>query len=247
MKTDCAYNRCLQISFILIQILFIILGGVLVGLGVWFEIIDQNFEEIVDGDQILYGAYIVIAAGCAIIIVAAIGIFGAVCDYKVNRFLLFLYIILVIVVFVVQTAGAILAFVFREEALDFVRDGLEQTITEYNISESASNRQRAITEAWDFVQEEVTCCGINNFTDWNLNFMFENSWPASCCEPGTAVPLADPPCNQTDVFNEGCEEALTDFIQENLLIVATVAITFVVAEVIVVLMAICLLCCTEYD
>ena len=30
---------------------------------------------------------------------------------------------------------------------------------------------------------------------------------------------------------QGCEEALTEYIQENLLIVATVAITFVVAEV----------------
>ena len=30
---------------------------------------------------------------------------------------------------------------------------------------------------------------------------------------------------------QGCEEALTEYIQENLLIVATIAITFVVAEV----------------
>ena len=30
---------------------------------------------------------------------------------------------------------------------------------------------------------------------------------------------------------QGCEEALTEYIQENLLIVATVAITFVIAEV----------------
>ena len=30
---------------------------------------------------------------------------------------------------------------------------------------------------------------------------------------------------------QGCEEALTQYIQENLLIVATIAITFVVAEV----------------
>ena len=37
----------------------------------------------------MYGAYLTIAAGCAIIVLAVIGIFGAICDYKANRVLLF--------------------------------------------------------------------------------------------------------------------------------------------------------------
>ena len=61
----------------------------LIGLGAWFEILDQNFEAIVDGDQLVYGAYLTIAAGCAIIVLSVIGIFGAICDYKANRVLLF--------------------------------------------------------------------------------------------------------------------------------------------------------------
>ena len=64
-------------------------GCVLIGLGAWFEILDQNFEAIVDGDQLVYGAYLTIAAGCAIIVLSVIGIFGAICDYKANRVLLF--------------------------------------------------------------------------------------------------------------------------------------------------------------
>ena len=61
----------------------------MIGLGVWFEILDQNVEAIVDGEEIVYGAYMIIAAGCAIIVLAIIGIFGALCDYKVNRVILF--------------------------------------------------------------------------------------------------------------------------------------------------------------
>ena len=64
-------------------------GCVLIGLGAWFEILDQNFEAIVDGDQLVYGAYLTIASGCAIIVLSVIGIFGAICDYKANRVLLF--------------------------------------------------------------------------------------------------------------------------------------------------------------
>ncbi|CAI8028543.1 hypothetical protein GBAR_LOCUS16266 [Geodia barretti] len=116
MKTSCAYNRCLQIFFIIVQILFIFVGCVLIGLGAWFEILDQNFEAIVDGDQLVYGAYLTIAAGCAIIVLSVIGIFGAICDYKANRVLLFVYIVLVIVVFILQSIGGILAFTYREDA-----------------------------------------------------------------------------------------------------------------------------------
>ena len=64
-------------------------GGVLIGLGVWIEILDQNFEAVVDGDQILYGAYITIAAGCAIIVLGVVGIIGAVYDHLINRVILF--------------------------------------------------------------------------------------------------------------------------------------------------------------
>ncbi|CAI8028542.1 TNF receptor-associated factor 5 [Geodia barretti] len=124
MKTSCAYNRCLQIFFIIVQILFIFVGCVLIGLGAWFEILDQNFEAIVDGDQLVYGAYLTIAAGCAIIVLSVIGIFGAICDYKANRVLLFVYIVLVIVVFILQSIGGILAFTYREDKI--CRECVEQ-------------------------------------------------------------------------------------------------------------------------
>lgn len=62
----------------------------MIGLGVWFELLDQNIEAIVDGEEIVYGAYMIIAAGCAIIVLSIVGIFGALCDYKANRFLLLL-------------------------------------------------------------------------------------------------------------------------------------------------------------
>jgi hypothetical protein len=245
MKTSCAYNRCLQIFFIIVQILFIFVGCVLIGLGAWFEILDQNFEAIVDGDQLVYGAYLTIAAGCAIIVLSVIGIFGAICDYKANRVLLFVYIVLVIVVFILQSIGGILAFTYREDVVDLVRDGLNDTMPEFG---EDTNRGESITDAWDFVQENLDCCGINNYTDW-ADDPNVNSYPASCCSNDPVVNASSnlPPCSLTNVYQDGCEDALTTFIRDNLLVVASVAITFVVAEVIVVLMAICLLCCTDFD
>ena len=54
----------------------------------WLEIQDQGFRQLVDGQEFLYGAYLVIAAGCAIAVVSAIGLIGALCETKINKFLL---------------------------------------------------------------------------------------------------------------------------------------------------------------
>ncbi|CAI8028546.1 Tetraspanin-7 [Geodia barretti] len=138
--------------------------------------------------------------------------------------------------------------------VDLVRDGLNDTMPEFG---EDTNRGESITDAWDFVQENLECCGVNNYTDW-ADDPNVNSYPASCCSNDPVVNASSnlPPCSLTNVyrdftfiyaFPQGCEDALTSFIRDNLLVVASVAITFVVAEVIVVLMAICLLCCTDFD
>ena len=36
----------------------------------------------------------------------------------------------------------------------------------------------AVTKAWDAVQERLECCGVNTWTDWQLN---STSVPDSCC------------------------------------------------------------------
>ena len=59
-------------------------------MGVWLEIEEQSLEAAIDQQELLIGPYILIAAGCAIIIVAFIGMIGACCDHKFNRFLLVL-------------------------------------------------------------------------------------------------------------------------------------------------------------
>ena len=56
--------------------------------GVWLEFLDQSFEADIDAEQLLYGPYLIIAAGCGVVVVAAVGMVGACYDHKVNRVLL---------------------------------------------------------------------------------------------------------------------------------------------------------------
>ena len=54
----------------------------------WAEIQDQTFRDLVDQQEFLYGAYLVVAVGCGIILVSVIGFVGALCETKINKFLL---------------------------------------------------------------------------------------------------------------------------------------------------------------
>lgn len=64
------------------------IGLALVGLGAWLEIEQQSFQAVINQQQLLFGPYIIIAVGCIIVLIAFIGMVGACCDNKLNRFLL---------------------------------------------------------------------------------------------------------------------------------------------------------------
>lgn len=49
---------------------------------------NKAFRYILELKEFQYGAYVIIAAGCAIMLVSVIGIVGAICDTKINKFLL---------------------------------------------------------------------------------------------------------------------------------------------------------------
>ena len=64
----------------------------MIGVGGWLAVEEQSISAAIDGDlsfdAILSGPYIIIAVGCAVVLLATIGIVGALCDTKLNRFLL---------------------------------------------------------------------------------------------------------------------------------------------------------------
>lgn len=70
------------------------LGAVMIGVGTWLELQERSLVDAIESETFLVGPYLIIAAGCAVVLVAVIGIIGALCDKKINRFLLGLVSIL---------------------------------------------------------------------------------------------------------------------------------------------------------
>ncbi|XP_055527933.1 tetraspanin-9-like [Wyeomyia smithii] len=66
-------------------------------------------------------------------------------------------------------------------------------------------RRRKMTISWDVTQEELQCCGVNDFNDWRERI------PESCCLEEYAGRKR--PCQQLQtsltIFGQGCYDAVT--------------------------------------
>lgn len=59
-----------------------------------------------------------------------------------------------------EIVGAVLAFVYRDQAVGFIESGLTSTLTQYN---GTTPTAMGIREAWDFVQTTVSTTDLCAF------------------------------------------------------------------------------------
>ncbi len=66
------------------------LGLALIGVGAWLEVEEGILVDAVNQQAFLVGPYLLIAVGVAIVMVAVVGMIGAMCDRVINRVLLYI-------------------------------------------------------------------------------------------------------------------------------------------------------------
>ncbi|KAL5502287.1 hypothetical protein EMCRGX_G009033 [Ephydatia muelleri] len=247
------YNKCLQITFILFQLLFIAFGAVLIGVGAWVGVTvsPTNYQAVVSATEFKAAPYVIVACGCIVIAIAAVGMFGACCSSVCNKILLGVYIIATLSILGLQLAGGIAGFVFRDKVQSIIQSRISNSniTSAYNAS-SSSIDAKAIVTAWNFIQQKFECCGVNGSADWKYGI------PNSCCKScasanfitgNCTTPVGCNPPPADGIYTVGCQTALVDFFKKYLIIVAAIAIAFIVSELVVVLMAFCLLCCSKAE
>merc|ERR1712241_957914 len=198
-SSNCTMRGCIPstIKYLLFifNLLVFLTGCVVLGFSIYALVDGQTVSNLVEegaedlGESISVDIYkssaiILIIASSIIVITSFLGCCGAI---KENRYLLYLYCFTLLVMFFVVAVGATIAAV---QNVDVIKEPLEKSMTKYNPNSSnASNLD--ITRAWDDVQREFSCCGVNNFTDWTaingtifpiLQSDESKKVPASCCK-----------------------------------------------------------------
>ncbi|XP_051801771.1 tetraspanin 34a isoform X4 [Acanthochromis polyacanthus] len=210
-------------------------GGAILGVGVWFQVDSSSVlgftEEVRDASaeiaQLINVSYLLIAVGAVLLIIGFLGCCGAVMK---NRCMLLTFFIIVLIIFIVQVAGAIVLFVFTDVAEGLLGD-LEDEVKR-SIQANYGNEDSSVTTFWNTTMDELKCCGFRNYTDFD-DSPFNNRaelYPPQCCNSTITEGGCDLRAAQSSDI-DGCFDKLVKLIEDNALVIAAVAIGIAALEI----------------
>lgn len=249
-------SACIKVTkyfLFLFNLIFFILGAVILGFGVWILADKSSFISVLQtsSSSLRMGAYVFIGVGAVTMLMGFLGCIGAVNEVRCLLGLYFAFLLLILIAQV--TAGAL--FYFNMGKLKQEMGGIVmELIRDYN-----SSREDSLQDAWDYVQAQVKCCGWASFYNWTDNTELmsrsEVTYPCSCekgeednsfsmrkgfCETaGNRTRSGNKP-EDWPVYQEGCMEKVQAWLQENLGIILGVGVGVAVIELLGMVLSICL-------
>ncbi|XP_072105776.1 CD63 antigen isoform X1 [Mobula birostris] len=151
---------------------------------------------------------VIIIVGVIINFVAFFGCCGA---WNENYCMITTFAVLLVLIFLVEIAAAIAGYVFKDQIRDAFEKSFNNTMEQYN--QTTSND----VDNW---QTQFHCCGSVDYRDWfpQLN----DTVPDSCCKRefrGCGRNTSD-----SNIYRRGCVQLINDWLKNNIVIVAGVAL-----------------------
>eukprot|EP00094_Tigriopus_californicus_P009619 TCALIF_09274-PA protein Name:"Similar to Tspan5 Tetraspanin-5 (Rattus norvegicus)" AED:0.22 eAED:0.22 QI:0/0.71/0.62/0.87/0.57/0.75/8/337/269 len=201
---------CLKYVIFGFNVIFWLIGLSILGIGVWAWTEKNTLESISMLTNItLDPAFIFIWAGAITFVIGFTGCVGAL---RENTTLLAAYAIFLAILLLLEMTAGILGFIFKDWIKDQATNGFQAFIVHYRDDPDQQNLIDWIQEGW--------ACGV----------------PFSCCKPqpdeiiknvqcGYDVRKPEYPGDLNTVINEkGCIQALEEWLEVNLVVVAGVAV-----------------------
>ncbi|XP_038145293.1 tetraspanin-33 isoform X3 [Cyprinodon tularosa] len=175
------------------------------------------------------------------LVMVAIGVYARVIKHAETT----LFCISLIVIFIIQLAAGILAFIFSDKARHKVTEIINNAIVHYRDDVDLQN-------LIDYGQKEFRCCGGTTYTDWSKNVYFNCSpsnpskercsVPYSCCIPSQKKEVPNTQCGlgmqekefptENKFYTDGCIDKMVDWIHSNLFILGGIALGLAIPQLV---------------
>ncbi|XP_026513164.2 tetraspanin-15-like [Terrapene carolina triunguis] len=178
-KDPLLYYYCIKFALSGYSTLFSIIGLVILCIGIYAEVERQKHRTL-EG-IFLAPAVVLLLLGITMFAVSFIGMVGSLRD---NRTLLktMIWISHICVLLLAKVGGTVpeFALVFLSASVDFFHSNIQEGIRHYYDDLDFKN-------ILDFVQEKFSCCGGDEYKDWNVNqyHSCNGSGPLACRVPYT--------------------------------------------------------------
>ncbi|GAA6218228.1 tetraspanin-10-like [Lates japonicus] len=233
----------LKYFLFLCNLVFTVLGLVVLGLGMWGLISKESFaqEKIssIGTDPML----ILVTLGFVLTVLCLSGCVGAL---RENCCLLKLFSAAVLVLITGQVLAAILAYGLQDQIGGYLRSGMLAAMARYQDDLDL----RFIT---DEIQSNLQCCGADNYRDWEVNIYYNCSAPgvlacgvpATCCvdplengtvwnsQCGVGAQQLDEFTAQSVIFLGGCLGGISRWIEQHEGLIGTVSIVVLGVQIVI--------------
>jgi len=207
---------------------FFVTGAVILGVGIWVKVKYEHYFLFV-GNQFISSPILLIIVGVIITVIAFFGCCGAI---KENHCMIVTFAVLLGIIFILELAAGIAAYVLRNDLKQTIGDAMTDGIKHYG-EENAVD----VTRTWDAVQHDLLCCGTNGTTSWRARYP-DNSVPDSCCANDTTGCGKYP--QKGKIYDEGCLDKFTNMSSHTVKIVGGVGVGIAFVQIVGILFACCL-------
>ncbi|KAM9390454.1 LOW QUALITY PROTEIN: tetraspanin-9 [Phaethornis superciliosus] len=210
---------CLKYMMFLFNLIFWLCGCGLLGVGIWLSVSQGNFATFSPSFPSLSAANLVIAIGTVIMVTGFLGCLGAI---KENKCLLLSFFIVLLIILLAELILLILFFVYMDKVSESAKKDLKEGMKLYN-----SENNVGLKNAWNIIQAEMKCCGVNDFTDW-YPVLGENTVPDRCCTENSQ----DCGRNSTElVWRTGCYERVMTWFDENKHVLGMIGMCILIMQI----------------
>jgi len=238
----------LRFFLVVINTVFVLLSGGLFAAAIWSDLSYREYFEIVNVKPVLEFLF---ATSVAIFLISLAGWAAA---YKAHRGLLRVYLSLLIVVFAAQLLLSIFALAYKEQSLQFIQNGMKSALEAWS---------PPIEMAFDEIQSDFDCCGVQNATDYkdaqifqnetlkvihenNLTLVGDFAVPDSCCVVNNEF-CGITNATEANIFTSGCSYTLEDEVANHVNIFAIVLSTTCLLQLASILFAGCIIHAEQDD
>ncbi|CAM4622970.1 unnamed protein product [Lepidochelys olivacea] len=238
---------CLSVTkyfLFLFNLLFFLLGGIILSFGLWILIDQQSFAAVLGSSLYALKVWSYILSGVGIITML-MGFLGCLGSLKEIKCMLGFYFGFLFLLFAVQITIGVLLYTQRVGLSGKVREFVEDAIRTYPLAGPPGEKH----QGWDFIQGQLQCCGWNSYLDWHQNPVVDNSsrilYPCSCHnssspgERGTntteapAMQRATGFCTaQGDwpVYKQGCANSVQGWLANNIISIVGICLGIALME-----------------
>ncbi|XP_041792810.1 tetraspanin 36 [Chelmon rostratus] len=189
-----------------LSLVFWAAGAALAYVGTYVIKSYDNFESFIQDKYTLVPAAIIIGVSVVMFIFGLVGCCATIQESKVGLSFFFL---IILAIFAAEVAALVFSFIYQNKISGDLEGSMNGVFSKYNGDNSE-------TKAVDYLQTNLNCCGVRNYSSWSNTTWFtshNNTVPLSCCKNSTATQCTGR-LDQPDLLNqEGCEPKLNSLLQ----------------------------------